>query len=295
MKPAAFRYLRAGSLEEACQWLDGHEDCMLLAGGQSLVPLMAMRLAQPAVLIDIHALEELRGIRCEDGSLVIRAVTTQAEAQRSGEVRDRVPLLARALPHVGHMQTRNRGTVGGSLAFADPAAEIPLVAATLGATISTRSVAGEKRTAARDFLLGPMTTGLAAGDCVTGVAFPVWPGPRLGSSFQEVAVRHSDFALVAVAAQVALAGDGRCERVALGIGGVADAPVVCSEQAAGGLLGERLTEGRARAVAEGVAATLAPETDLHATADYRRRVAGVLLRRALLAAREEALGGSGDG
>src|SRR3954453_40370 len=173
MKAAAFEYVRPGTLLEACSILADDEDALPIAGGQTLVPMLAMRLARPTVLVDILRLPELTGIRRSNGSLTVGATTRQVEAERSPLVASDLPLLAKALPWVGHQPTRNRGTVGGSVANADPSAEIPLVAMTLGAEIVVQSQAGATTIAADEFFLGAMTTALEPGGCVKELRFPI--------------------------------------------------------------------------------------------------------------------------
>src|SRR5664279_6058249 len=225
MKPAPFDYVRPGSLAEACELLAGDDDARLIAGGQTLVPMLAMRLARPAKLIDILRLPELAGIREEPGFVTVGATTRQAQAERDPVIRASVPMLARVLPFVGHPPTRNRGTIGGSIANADPAAEIPLVAVTLGADIMLATPDGPKSRAANVFFLGAMVTSIGQGECVSSIRFPVWPHKRTGTGFFEISARRSDFAFVAAAAQVALDEAGRCIEAALGLGGVADRPL----------------------------------------------------------------------
>src|ERR1700712_192471 len=186
MKAAPFDYVRPASLAEACALLAGDEDARLIAGGQTLVPLLAMRLARPAKLIDILRLPELAGIREAAGAVVVGATTRQAQAERDPVIRASVPLLARVLPWVGHPPTRNRGTVGGSIANADPSAEIPLVAVTLGAEIVLAAASGPASMPADDFFVGPMLTSIGRGDCVSAIRFPVWPHKRIGVGFFEV-------------------------------------------------------------------------------------------------------------
>jgi len=183
MKPAPFDYVRPATLAEACALLAGDEDARLIAGGQTLVPMLAMRLARPARLIDILRLPELAGIREERGTVVVGATTRQAHAERDPVIRASVPMLARVLPWVGHPPTRNRGTVGGSIANADPSAEIPLVAVTLGADIILATPDGPTSMPADDFFIGPMLTTIGQGECVSAIRFPVWPQPRIGVGF----------------------------------------------------------------------------------------------------------------
>src|SRR5262245_59629351 len=197
MKPAAFDYARRTSLDEACTMLAASDDARLIAGGQTLVPLMAMRLARPKRLIDIARIAELAFIRDDGDAIAIGATTRQCVVERDPLVRIKLPLLAAIMPFVGHAPTRSRGTIGGSLANADPAAEIALTAVTLGATLSYRDGSTATDIPASDFLVGPMMTALPATACLTGVRFPVWTaasGARIGTGFHEVSARKSDFA-----------------------------------------------------------------------------------------------------
>jgi carbon-monoxide dehydrogenase medium subunit len=291
MKPAAFGYVRPASVAEACARLDDDENARILAGGQSLIPMLAMRLARPSCLIDIARIPELSGIRDAGDRLAIAAATRQAVAERDPLVARKAPLLAKALPWVGHAPTRNRGTIGGSIANGDPAAEIPLVAVTLDATLIIETGAGTRELAAADFYLGPMTTALPRGAVLASVHFPVWDADRTGSAFHEVAARRSDFALVAAAAQVALDDAGRCTALVLGIGGACATPVRID--AAGALIGSRLEEGAVREAVEAATAGLETVRDHHASAAYRKRVAAALARRAILDARDGALAVAG--
>jgi CO/xanthine dehydrogenase FAD-binding subunit len=279
MKPAPFDYVRPGSLAEACALLAADEDARAIAGGQTLIPMLAMRLARPTRLVDIYRLPELHGIDGDDDGVTIGAATRQVEAEHSPIVRRLAPLLAKALPWVGHPPTRNRGTIGGSIANADPAAEIPLVAVTLGARIDVTSLDGVAAHDAEDFFVGPMLTTLAPGDCVSAVRFPRWPHARVGTAFHEVSARRSDFAFVAAAAQVALDVDERIAEAALGIGGVGDRPVRIDIAALEGQRPEpRLAEEAVRAGTRDVEAM----SDVQVSAAYRQRVAVVLGVRALL-------------
>src|SRR5262249_10697349 len=217
MKPAAFDYARPKSLDEACAMLAEGDDVRIIAGGQTLVPLMAMRLARPKRLIDIARIPELAFVRREGDAVVIGATTRQCALEHDPIVCADVPLLAKVLPFVGHAPTRARGTIGGSLANADPAAEIGLVAVTLGATINYRDANATAEIPAAEFFQGPMMTALPAAACLTAVRFPVWREARVGVGFHEINARRSDFAFAAAAAQLALGGDGICQRLALGI------------------------------------------------------------------------------
>ena len=292
MKAAPFDYVRPDSLGEACRLLAGDEDARLIAGGQTLVPMLAMRLARPAKLIDILRLPELAGIREEAGAVIVGATTRQAQAERDPVVRASVPMLARVLPWVGHPPTRNRGTVGGSIANADPSAEIPLVAVTLGADILLATTDGPTSMPADDFFIGPMLTTIGQGECVSAIRFPVWPHQRIGVGFFEISARRSDFAFVAAAAQVALDDAGRCLEVALGVGGVGDRPLRLDLSS---LVGTELDATSVAAAVNAAAGELDATSDLHASAAYRRRVASVLCIRALEQARVDASAKSREG
>ena len=292
MKPAPFDYVRPDSLGEACRLLAGDEDARLIAGGQTLVPMLAMRLARPAKLIDILRLPELAGIREEAGAVIVGATTRQAQAERDPVIRASVPMLARVLPWVGHPPTRNRGTVGGSIANADPSAEIPLVAVTLGADIMLATTDGPTSMPADDFFIGPMLTTIGQGECVSAIRFPVWPHQRIGVGFFEISARRSDFAFVAAAAQVALDDAGRCLEVALGVGGVGDRPLRLDVSS---LVGTELDAASVAAAVNAASGELDATSDLHASAAYRRRVASVLCIRALEQARVNASAKSAGG
>src|ERR1700686_3792268 len=253
MKPAPFDYVRPDTLAEVCAVLAGDEDARLIAGGQTLVPMLAMRLARPAKLVDILRLPELAGIREEKAAVVVGATTRQAQAERDPVIRASVPMLARVLPWVGHPPTRNRGTVGGSIANADPSAEIPLVAGTLGGDISLATTDGPPSMPPDDFFIGPMLTALRQGECVSAIRFPVWPHKRIGVGFFEISARKSDFAFVAAAAQVALDEQDRCLEVALGLGGVADRPTRLDVSS---LIGTKLDAASVSDVVNAVAADL---------------------------------------
>src|SRR5262245_41311909 len=207
MKPVAFDYVRPASLAEACSLLAADGGARVIAGGQTLIPLLAMRLARPTRLIDIARIEDLAFIHEDRESVTVGAVTRQSVVERDPIVATKLPLLAKALPWVGHAATRHRGTIGGSIANGDPAAEIPLVAVTLQATITVQEAAGVTELAAGEFYLGPMITALPDGAIVIHVRFPVWTKGRIGTGFHEVSARRSDFAVVASAAQVSLDAD----------------------------------------------------------------------------------------
>jgi len=287
MKAAPFEYVRPHSVDEICAILASDDSARVIAGGQTLVPMMAMRLARPTLLIDINRIRELSFIRDEDDRLVIGAVTRQRSAERDPLVGARLPLLARAMPWIGHAATRARGTIGGSIANADPAAELALIATTLDATLAYRAGGADHNVSIRDFIVGPMTTALPQDGCLTSVSFPIWHG-RIGTGFAEVNARRSDFAFAAAAAQIKLDADGRCERIAIGIGAVADIPFRLTE-AEKQLAGTTLDAARVRDSVRGALAGVEPMSDPHASPAYRRRAAAELATRAIAEAHDEAL------
>ncbi len=286
MKPAPFEYIRPKSVQEACALIADDSDAVLIAGGQTLVPMMAMRLARPARLVDIARIPELMGIRMDGETVVIGATTRQVDAERSAMVRAKLPLLAKALPFVGHAATRNRGTVGGSVANADPAAEIPLVLLTLGGEVVLQNAQGVSTIAAHEFFLGPMMTAMPAGSCITALRFPAARG-RLGTGFQELSTRRSDFALADAAAQVILDADGRCTACAIGIGGATPTPTRL-DAAAQALLGTMLDDDSIACAVADATQALEIMPDPHGSPEFRRRAARALATRALTEAREEA-------
>lgn len=287
MKPAPFTYFAPHSLDEAVSLLGRYgSDAKPLAGGQSLVPLMNFRLAKPRYLVDLNRIPELAYIRREDGTLAVGAMTRQFEAERSDLVRAAVPLLVEALKLVGHPTIRHRGTVGGSIAHADPAAELPAAAVALGAELVIRSGRGTRTVPAENFFVGPFTTGLAPDELLTEIRIPVTQ-PGTGYAFLELSRRHGDFAIVGVAALVRLATDGTVERASVVLCGAGPTPVR-ARQAEAALQGAAPTEDRFREAGELAARQAQPTSDIHASAEYRRRVAAVLVRRALLAATERA-------
>jgi CO/xanthine dehydrogenase FAD-binding subunit len=280
MKPASFEYSRPADVDEACALLAADDGARLIAGGQTLVPLMAMRLARPTRLVDIARIPGLAYVREADGAIEIGATTKQHAIENDPLIRVKLPLLARVMPYVGHGATRARGTIGGSLANGDHAAEIVLVATTLGATLRVRDGGKTHDIAADRFFLGPMLTAVPPTGVLVAARFPVWPEARIGTSFHEINARQSDFAFVSAAAQIAMDAAGRCTRAAIAIGGATPVPLRLDAVA-------RTLEGKMfdeRAVRQSLAATLADvETmaDLHASADYRRRAALTLAARAI--------------
>jgi CO/xanthine dehydrogenase FAD-binding subunit len=284
VKSAPFEYVRAASVEETCALLAQHgEGAQLIAGGQSLVPMMAFRLVRPGWLIDINEIAALKVVSFEGSAARTGACVRQCVMERDDALAASVPLLRRALAWVGHAQTRNRGTVGGSLAHADPAAELPLVAQILEARMGVRSQAGTRVVPASLFFAGPMTTSLQPDECLEGIHWPIWPEKKTGSAFMEVSRRRGDFAMVAAAAQVAVDDEECCTRAALGVGGASPVPTAFPELAQR-LLGNLPDDAMLRDVAQTAAAALDPESDIHASAAYRRHLAGVLVMRALKSA-----------
>jgi CO/xanthine dehydrogenase FAD-binding subunit len=288
LKSPPFEYARAASVEEACALLSQHgDDAKVIAGGQSLVPMMAFRLLRTAWLIDINAIAALKFVTPEADAVRMGACTRQCDIQRDDALAASVPLLRQALAHVGHVQTRNRGTAGGSLVHADPSAELPLVAQILEARMTLRTKSGTRALPAADFFEDAMTTSVASDECLTEIAWPVWRERKTGSAFTEISRRHGDFAIVAAAAQVAVDDDGKCMRATFGVGGVAPTPIAFPSLAQR-LVGTRLEKAALRDVAHDAAATLEPGSDTHASADYRRHLAGVLITRVLQSAYDDA-------
>jgi carbon-monoxide dehydrogenase medium subunit len=291
MKPAPFEYVRAETVAQACALLAEDEDARLIAGGQTLIPMLAMRLARPTRLVDIARIAALDGIADDGEAVTLGAATRQVTALRSALVAERVPLLAAALPFVGHAATRSRGTIGGSIAHADPAAEIPLVALTLDAQLLIEDGGGTRVLPTAEFFLGPMLTALPARAVLTAVRFPPLARGRVGVSFLEVSARRGDFALVAATAQVVIDDDGRCISAVAGIGGACATSVRLDVAA---LLGSIRDERRIAEVIDAATSDLDTMADLQASASYRRRVAATLARRALLGAWNQAAAGEHD-
>lgn len=290
MKPAPFRYHRPSSVDEAVELLGELGDAAkVLAGGQSLVPLLALRLAAFDHLVDIGRIPDLRGIQRSDGEVRVGAATTDAAVERSAEVAAAVPLLHRATPLIGHFQIRNRGTVGGSLAHADPAAEYPAVALALGARMEARSRRGSRTIPAEEFFTGVWTTALGPDELLVGVRFPVWSG-RCGFAVEELSRRHGDFAIAGAAVAVELDGDERVRRLAIGLFGLGPTPLraVAAETAAVGTpAGDLDVDELGRAAIRDLDAI---PSDLHGSAAYRARVGAVLVARAAARAVAEATG-----
>ncbi len=281
MKPAPFAYFAPESSEEALSLLEQHgDDAKLLAGGQSLIPTMNFRLAQPAVLIDLNRIGEPSYIRESADGIVIGAMTRQRMLEKSDLIKAHLPLVYETMPHIAHVQIRNRGTVGGNLAHADPASELPAVMTTLQATFKINSAGGERRVPVNDFYIGMYATTLQPEEMLSEIIIPPLP-PRTGWAFEEIARRHGDYALVGVAVLLTLDDNSRCQQARIVYLSVGDGPVV-AEQAAALLQGQSLNDALLREAAEVAAQDdIDPEDDIHASAAYRRQLAKVLTERAL--------------
>ena len=286
MKPAPFEYHDPRSIDDAVALLARHgDDAKVLAGGQSLIPLLAFRLARPAVIVDINRIPALDYIRNEHDGVAIGALARQRQLELWALGRS--PLLRTALRHVGHAAIRTRGTIAGSIAHADPAAELPALLLCLDGSVIARSSSGQREIPARELFVSHLTTAVRADELITEARLPGLPDGA-GWGFLEVARRHGDFALVGVVAVVALR-NGRIEQARVALFGCGAAPVRATpaEQA---LAGQAPTPGAFAAAAREAAGKLTPDADLHASAEYRRRVAHTLMVRALAAATERARG-----
>ncbi len=279
MKPAPFDYIAPATIEEACAVLaEAGGGATVLAGGQTLMPLLNLRMSQPFVVVDINRIAELKGITRSDGGTRIGPVTRQAEALASADLARDHPVLVKALSHVGHHQTRNRGTVGGSIALGEPAAELPATSVALGATIEARSVRGTRQIAAHDFYLGPYMNALEPDELVTGIHFPDWPAGHV-MLFREVAQRPGDFALTGMVGALALEG-GTIARAGIAWFGMGPTPIK-ARAAEAALLGKSIDAIDPEAVAELAIADTAPFDDHHASAEYRRTVGRRIFARTL--------------
>ncbi len=288
MKPAPFDYFTPATLDEALALLAEHGgEAKPLAGGQSLIPAMNFRLARPAVLVDLNGISELAYVRPESGGVAVGAMTRQRVVERSEVVARAAPLLAEALPSIAHPQIRNRGTVGGSIAHADPSAELPAVMLALDARFRAQGSTGERSIPAAEFFKGMLETALEPGELLVEIAVPPLPAST-GTAFLEVARRHGDYAMVGVAVIVTLDPRGRCKQARISLLSVGDGPVLATE--AGKVLAGQTPSADLLRAAGNTAAThdIDPPSDIHATAAYRRRLAAVLTRRALGRAFERA-------
>ena len=278
MKPAPFKYTRAESAEHASALLAEYGDeAKILAGGQSLIPLLNMRLARPEVLVDINRIDALKGI-ARNGGLTIGSTASPAAAIRSVEVQQYAPIVSEALRHVGHVGIRSRGTVGGSVAHADPASEMPAVLLALDAELVATGPNGERTIPAEEFFVSTFTTALEDDEVLTRITLP-YPIDASPWAFEEVARRHGDFALVGVAAVAELDESGTCKRARIALSGVSDTPVRARE-AEDALVGRRLADA-AEEAGRLVEEHLDPPGDFHASKQYRSEVSRALVTRAI--------------
>lgn len=289
MKPAPFEYCRAETIDDALALLaEFGSDASLLSGGMSLGAMLNMRLARPKAVIDLNLATGLDEIVAEGRWVETGTLVRQADALRNPVLNERTPLLMVALPHVGHFQTRSRGTLGGSAAHADPSAEIPLCLVTLDGEIALRSSKGKRTVAARDFFQGVLTTDRHADEMITAL---IWPARRAkaGYAFDEIAQRRGDFAIVAAACVAELDENGRVHSMAFGLGGVEDRPIAIDVS---GIIGETANGETARALAEQAASFVDPVEDMQANKDYRRQLVRVLGAQVIETAFERARGAS---
>lgn len=285
MKPMAFDYCRPDRLDEALSELaEGGADVSILAGGMSLGAMLNMRLVRPRVLLDIKHIGELRLVRSGPDGVRTGATMIQAEALAHAELMNKVPLLALGLPKVGHFQTRSRGTLGGSVAHADPSAEVPLCLLTLGGSVELRSKRGMRMVSASEFFQGILTTARRSDEMLTALLWPV-RRPNTGYAFDEIAQRHGDFAIAAVACAATLDDAGSIMQLRLGIGGVEDKPCLAETERFRGALADRET---ARSLAAAAAAAVDPMSDFKASAEYRRALVAALVERVTMTAFEAA-------
>ncbi|MGH2459332.1 MAG: FAD binding domain-containing protein [Chloroflexota bacterium] len=290
MKPAPFEYVAPANLDQALTVLgERGDDAKVLAGGQSLVPMLNLRLARPALLVDLNQLTDLAYIRADDDGLTIGALTRQRAIERSALVGASHPMLAAATSYIGHPAIRNRGTVGGSLAHADPVSELPCVMLATDARMMIRGRSRERVVAAERFFQSVFTTALEPTEILVEVRVPNLPA-RTGWGFEELARRHGDFAIIGVASLLSLGTDGTIASARLAYAGAGDRPVRARE-AERALVGQKPSPATFDAAARLAAREIDPPTDVHATADYRRTIATVLTRRALTAAQTRAAAG----
>ncbi|HEY5827642.1 MAG: xanthine dehydrogenase family protein subunit M [Hyphomicrobiaceae bacterium] len=288
MKPRKFSYVRAGSVAEVLELLDRYgEDARVLAGGQSLMPTLNMRLSEPKVLIDINRIEALKGISVRDGPVRIGTVTRHAEVMRSAIVAEHLPLITEAMPHVAHVAVRNRGTFGGSIALADPAAEMPACALALGARLVLESVGGRRSIAADDYFKGLYDTERRPDELLVEALIPV-PKPNTVSVFMELARRHGDFAIAGVAFQLQMEGDVVADGRLVYFG--SEEKPTLAKGALAAIKGRPLGESSAEAAAAALDGDLAPISSAQGSAKMRLHLQRVLTRRALAVARERASG-----
>jgi CO/xanthine dehydrogenase FAD-binding subunit len=281
MKPAKFDYFAPATLDEALELLAQHgADAKVLAGGQSLMPMMNLRLVRPAVVIDINQVQGLSGISAADGTITVGALTRQRQLQESDVIRAAFPMMTAAISHIGHFQIRNRGTIGGSLAHADPAAELPALCTALDADFAVADSSGTQTMAAAEFAIGPLITSLAPEQLLTEIRLPVLQGEGWRWGVREVSRRDGDFALVGAVAMLRTDAGGVCQEARITMFAVGDAPTRISAAEAA-LVGRVVDDGARREAAALVSAAVRPGSDIHASAEYRKEVSAVMARRAL--------------
>ena len=286
MKPAPFEYHAPDSVVDTVGLLAEHADeCKVLAGGQSLVPMLALRLTRFEHIVDLNRVDELSGVSRTNGTLRVGAMTRQRAVERDPGVAAAVPLLAAAVPFIGHTQIRNRGTIGGSIAHADPASELPAVALALGAELEIASASATRRVPAAEFFEGTWTTCLADDELLIAVHFPVWEG-RCGFAFEEVARRSGDFALAGVATAVEVDAGGIVQRAALGLLGMGGTPLR-PPAAEAAIVGRSPNASDLDEIAMLAVSDLDPPDDVHGSSTYRRRIGAHLVRTTLARAIEE--------
>ena len=290
MKPAPFEYYAPESLADVVSLLAEHgDDAKVLAGGQSLVPMLALRLTRFDHIIDLNRVGELQGVERANGTLTVKAMTRQSAVEHDAEAGAAVPLLAQAVPLIGHFQIRNRGTIGGSIAHADPASELPAVTLALDAELEVAGPSGTRRVPAADFFLGTWTTTIEPDEILAAIHFPVWPG-RAGFAVAEIARRSGDFALAGVVCAVELNSSGAVTRSAISFLGMAPTPVR-ARAAEAALNGSTPSASDIVEIARLAVGDTSPTADVHASAEYRTHVGAHLVERAL----DRALGGARRG
>lgn len=279
MKPAPFDYLVPSTVDQACAQLsEAGGGATLLAGGQTLMPLLALRMSQPFIIIDINRIASLKGVTSVDGGTRIGAIMRQNEVIADPTLARVLPVLVTAAQHVGHHQTRNRGTIGGSIALGEPAAELPATAVALGASVEARSTRGSRRIAAEALYLGPYATALEPDEMITAIHFPDWPDDTI-PLFREVAQRPGDFALVGLTGAITVK-DGRIARAGIAWFGMGPTPIK-ARQVEAALIGQPVADLDVAGLADLAVADTAPFDDLHATAEYRRTVGRRIFARTL--------------
>jgi carbon-monoxide dehydrogenase medium subunit len=285
MKPAPFDYALPATIDEACAILaEAGGGAAVLAGGQTLMPLLNLRMSQPFIIVDINKIAELKGIERIAGGTRIGPMTRQSEATESEALARALPVVVQAVKQVGHHQTRNRGTIGGSIALGEPAAELPAAAVALGASLEVRSIRGKRQIAANDFYFGPYMNALEADELLTGISFPDWPAGHV-TLFHEVTQRPGDFALLGLVGALSVEGS-RVARAGIAWFGMGPTPIR-AKAAEAMLVGQSLDAIDPQTVADAAIADTAPFDDHHASAEYRRTVGRRIFARTL----REALGG----